>query len=289
MRKQEGFPGQISYVMPEKILNLTKQNLLISDLYFTDIGYYPQARHHFRKRESGSSEFILIYNIAGRGWIKVGKSKIELPDAHFFIIPPNISHSYFADTENPWSIYWIHFSGTKACCFNNYSLQLFSVEKTMTSRINERLNLFSEIFRNLERGYSTEVLEYTNLCLHYLLTSFTHLNQYRILKEEYEKDPVSLSINYMLENLDKKIKIGEFSEKVQLSSSHYARLFRTRTGHSPVDYFIQLKIQRACQLLDTTSKSIAEIALITGFKDPFYFSRQFKKAMNISPRGYRKR
>ena len=60
MKKEDGFPGQISFVLPEKIVGLIKENPLISDLYLTDIGYYPQAKHHFRERPMGSAQFILI-------------------------------------------------------------------------------------------------------------------------------------------------------------------------------------------------------------------------------------
>lgn len=289
MKKQDGFPGQMSYVMPDRIVEMVRQNPLISDLYITDIGYYPQARNHFRERASGISQFILIYNIAGKGSISVGNTKYEIPADHFFIIPQNIPHSYSADSIDPWSVYWIHFTGTKAVQFSKFSLQTMVVERGKTSRINERIEIFSEIFRNLERGFSVETLEYINLCLGHLLASFTYLSKYRIVKEVYEKDPVGQSINFMLENMNQKFRLDELSREVKLSVSHYSRLFLSKTGHSPIDYFIQLKIQQACRLLDNTNWSIAEIARETGFDDQFYFSRQFRKAMNMAPREYRKR
>jgi len=289
MKKQDGFPGQVSYVIPEKILQLVKQNPLIADLYLTDVGYYPQARHHFRERKEGIHQAILIYNVEGRGTITSGNAAYELPPDHFFIIPADLPHAYYADKRNPWSIYWIHFAGLKSGQFSRVALHPVQVERGTTSRINDRLELFREIFRNLERGYSIEILEYVNLCLNYLLASFTHLNQYRLIREVHAKDPVSRSINFMLENLNRSLKLEDLGKEVRLSASHYSRLFLSRTGHSPIDYFIQLKIQRACRLLDNTGWSIAEVAGESGFEDPFYFSRQFRNVMNMSPREYRKR
>ncbi|MDX9881132.1 MAG: AraC family transcriptional regulator [Prolixibacteraceae bacterium] len=289
MKKQDGFPGQLSYVIPDKILELVKSNPLTADLYITDIGYYPQARHHFRERKEGVSQAILIYNVEGKGFILAGNEKHELPTDHFYIIPPGMPHSYHADNENPWSIYWVHFAGTKARLFSRKVLQPVSLEREKTSRVNERLELFSELFRNLERGYGIETLEYVNLCLNYLLASFTHPGQFRAIKESAEKDPVGQSINFMLENIGRKLALNDLAEVVDLSASHFSRLFVTRTGHSPIDYFIQLKIQRACRLLDNTDWPIAGVARETGFEDQFYFSRQFRKVMNMSPREYRKR
>lgn len=289
MKKEDGFPGQISFVVPERILTLIKDNALIAYLYITDIGYYPSARYHYRERLQGSDQFILIYCMEGQGEIRLGGSVNVLPSDHFFIIPAGVPHSYRSDAQNPWSIYWIHFSGVKAGQFTRFSGKSISIDRGKTSRINDRLDLFSEIFRNLDRGFSIETLEYVNLCLPHLLASFIHLSQFRLIKESGEKDPVAQSINFMLENLSQKLKLEEIAAETNLSASHYSRLFLNRTGHSPIDYFIQLRIQRACRLLDNSGWMIADVARELGFDDQFYFSRVFRKVMGMSPAEYRKR
>jgi YesN/AraC family two-component response regulator len=55
-----------------------------------------------------------------------------------------------------------------------------------------------------------------------------------------------------------------------------------------MDYLIHLRIQKACQLLDNTTLQVKEIAAVSGFDDPYYFSRIFKKVMGRSPVDYRK-
>lgn len=289
MKKEDGFPGQISFVLPEKIEGMIRENPLISDLYLTDIGYYPKASHHFRERPSGSRQHILIYNIGGKGEVWLNDIRHELPTDHFFIIPAEIKHSYRSDDIDPWSIYWIHFAGLKAGLFSKYACRAIPVERSKRSRISERIDLFAEIFRNLDRGFGYETLEYVNLCLGHLLASFTHLSQFREVRNIDENDPVAQSINFMLEHLTKKLKLNEIAAETNLSASHYSRLFQNRTGHSPIDYFIQLKIQRACRLLNNSGWSIADISREAGFDDQFYFSRVFRKVMGMSPGEYRKR
>ncbi len=289
MKKKDGFPGQISFVIPERILALVNTNPLIADLHITDIGYYPQARHHFRERPNGSDQFILIYCVGGQGEIHTKEALQAIGSDQYFIIPAGMPHSYRSDEQNPWSIYWIHFSGRKSDAYARFGGQVVSIERTKTSRVNDRIDLFSEIFRNLDRGFSTETLEYVNQCLPHMLASFTHLSQFRLIKELGEKDIVAQSINFMLESLTKKLKLEEIAAETGLSASHFSRLFVNRTGHSPIDYFIQLKIQRACRLIDNSGWTIADVSREMGFDDQFYFSRVFRKVMGMSPNEYRKR
>lgn len=289
VKKKDGFPGQLNYVIPERIQETMRKSLLCSDLYITDIGYYPKASHHFRERPDGIDQCILIYNIGGSGNLQVSHKEITVPADHFIIIPNKTPHAYYANKDDPWSIYWIHFSGEKTRYFANFPIQPHPIPRSNTSRINERIHLFDEIFNNLERGFSVEIMEYVNLCLPRLLATFTHVPQFRIVNEQFTKDPVGQSINFMLENISQKLKLEEIAKSVNLSGSHFSRLFLARTGHSPIDYFIQLKIQRACNLLDNNSQTIADIARELCFTDQFYFSRQFRKVMNMSPMEYRKR
>lgn len=289
MRKKEGFPGQQSYVIPEGILKVVRQSPICSDLYLTDIGYYPLASHHFRERKEGIDQNILIYNIEGSGSIRSMGRRLRLPADHFVMIPAGVPHAYAADEKNPWSIYWVHFAGPKAGYLALPGLQPVAVTRSGLSRISERLNIFAEIFRTLERGYSIENLEYANLCLPRLIATFTHLSQYRAVNEQLPKDPIGKAINIMLENIRGKFRLEDLAHAVKLSPSHFSRQFQARTGHPPIRYFIQLKIQRSCQLLDSQGLSVADVARETGFEDQFYFSRQFRKVMNMSPTEYRKR
>lgn len=288
MKRMDGFPGQLSYVLPKGALEKLKQNPLFEDLYITDIGYYPRALYHFRERTEGISQSILIYNVQGLGYVKIAGVEHELPPDYFIIIPQNISHSYYADKENPWSIYWIHLGGKKSKFISASFLEATPIERTGTSRINERLELFSEIFKCLERGFGMEILEYVNLCLPRLLATFTHVKQYRSINEPVSNDPVGLAINLMLENLNRKLTLNQLAQKVHLSVSYFTRMFLRRTGFAPIDYFNQLKIQKSCRLLTNKELSIADVAREVGFEDQFYFSRMFRKVMKQSPSEYRK-
>ncbi|MGN7356990.1 helix-turn-helix domain-containing protein [Paenibacillus sp. SAF-054] len=73
-----------------------------------------------------------------------------------------------------------------------------------------------------------------------------------------------------------------------LSRFHFSRLFKELTGRTVMDYINTLRINKSEYLLRNSRMNISEIALSTGFKDIYYFSRSFKKYKHISPSELRK-
>jgi AraC-like DNA-binding protein len=96
------------------------------------------------------------------------------------------------------------------------------------------------------------------------------------------------TLKYIDANFDQKIKIGTLAEQVNLSESHFCRLFRRAIGKSPIEYLNMLRLQNAIGLLRENNLNITEIAFACGFSDANYFSRIFKKSHNLSPAAMRK-
>ena len=87
---------------------------------------------------------------------------------------------------------------------------------------------------------------------------------------------------------DKKISIAKLCSIAGMSKAALMQNFHKATGTTPLQYQLQLKIAEAVILLRSTSKSISEIAMETGFSDTNYFGRQFKRITGSSPGAYRK-
>ncbi|TKG93364.1 AraC family transcriptional regulator [Puteibacter caeruleilacunae] len=288
MRRKEGFKGQRTIVLPEFIIREVQQSILGQQLFLTDIGYYPHAQFHHRIRKEGCSQYILIYCVAGEGWFSLEGKKSAIKENEFFIIPKDVAHSYGSSANDPWSIYWLHFSGELAGHFTDIIGQTTKITPSKISRIEDRIELFEEIMQNLDMGYSLDNLSYANVCLLHFLASFKYINQFRQIRTVREKDNIENTILFMKENLSSKLTLEELAEEASLSPSHYSATFRQKTGRSPMDYLIHLRIQHASQLLDHTEMKINLIASKVGYDDPYYFSRIFKQVMGMSPQLYRK-
>ncbi len=96
-------------------------------------------------------------------------------------------------------------------------------------------------------------------------------------------------IDYMRRNLDKKITVSQLSKAAGISETQLFRLFKINLNESPLAYFNSMKLKRAAELLRHTLIPLKEIAFSLGYVEPAYFTNQFKKAMGMSPREYRKK
>jgi AraC-like DNA-binding protein len=95
------------------------------------------------------------------------------------------------------------------------------------------------------------------------------------------------SITYMMQRLDQPLHLANLAAAVNFSPSHFSALFKSWTGSSPIDFFIHLRMQHACWLLDNTSMKVQEVAAALGYDDPYYFSRAFKSVNRVAPSEYR--
>lgn len=282
---KEGFVGQQMIVLPPDIKKTVTKNPLIKGLYLTAIGYYPRASYHDRERRSGSPQHILLYCLDGKGFIQIGKKKYDLKPNTYFIIPKGIPHHYGTSISEPWSIYWAHFCGENSDLLLSRYTRDSTPEVQMVPFDEQRIGLFKLIFSMLENNYSTRNIELVNIKMQELLCSFIYHEE--LYPSYYSTDNISSSIKFMKENLVNSYSIKELASHLNYSVSHYSELFKKKTGCSPIQYFNQLKIQKSCQLLFFTDLNIKEICVKTGFEDPYYFSRIFKKLMGISPSKYR--
>ncbi|MDR2473674.1 MAG: AraC family transcriptional regulator [Tannerella sp.] len=285
----DGFKGEKAIVTPYNIRDLQSKNSITRQLYVTHIGYYPAAKYHFRQRNDGAPENILIYCEKGSGWIEYKNDTYKLATQQLFIIPANAPHSYGSDIHEPWSIYWIHFKGNNVNMFKKIIGKVITLYDAVNSRYSDRIMLFESMFRNLEMGYNTDNLEYISFCLMYFLASVKYLPQYREIKNAKVEDVIQKSIHFMKDNIENHITLEDIARNAGYSQSHLITLFIKRTSFAPMEYYNSLRIQRACSFLQFSDLQIKEIAFRLGFYDPFHFSKSFVKEMELTPKEYRKR
>ena len=290
LRRRDGFEGQKLIVLPKKIItNFLSKDPVTRQIYITDIGYYPKASHHYAERPGGINQHIIIYCTEGYGWLEINKKKVEVSPSQFIAIPANTPHKYAANMDKPWTIYWIHFKGETSAFIIDLILKNSENYKPYLSYNEDRIKLFEDICYNLEKGYSGDTLRYVNMIFSHFLSSLIYEDKFNHQEADTDNNIIEKTIRFMQENIHKTIRLDELSAFANLSSSHFSAIFRSKTGYSPIEYFNQLKVQKACQYISFTTMSIKNIAISLGVDDQYYFSRMFTKLMGSSPNEYRKK
>lgn len=289
IKLREGFAGQDMFVIPRPVLGRAKQHPLIRSVYPTDIGWFPTAGHHFRQRPGGASQDHLMLCVGGQGFVETDGQRIHLRKDHFLIIPKDTAHTYWAAEDDPWSIYWVHFLGDDADYFVERGPRACQPVPIDTATREEAVRLFRYCLDGLDDGYGLPTLIYAAQSTQHLLSLLLYRN--RSVPSDNRLSPgrssIDASIDHMQNHLNENLRLEDFARTAGMSVSHFSERFRRQTGQSPMAYFIQMRMRLACRLLDLSGKPVKAVASEIGYRDPYYFSRIFKKSMGISPDKYR--
>jgi AraC-like DNA-binding protein len=166
-----------------------------------------------------------------------------------------------------------------------------------TTTFNSRLHLDRatlsksfEILKSMEKESLNKSPGYEARLLALLLELMVYLaRKYSTTRSNDGKALLKTSkvINLLEAKFSHNWNLGEIAGQVGMSKSNLLLTFKKATGQSPIDYLIQLRVQKAMEMLRSTDEPISDIAFATGFSDSNYFSRQFRKINGNSPRTYR--
>lgn len=276
------------YRLPEDVAAQQAIDPLLQGLYRCSSGYFSHAEGHFADRsEEIINEYIFIYCTAGRGWVNIANTHWTIQSGELIFIPANMPHQYGASDDDAWTIYWFHFSGSEATAYQ----ALFGVTaQEPVVWLGEHftiVRLFQQLLRLCSQGYSRHLLIRQGALIRQILSD-TAMHTAYISTKERELD-VERIIHFMQSVLTERHTVADFAAQANLSVSHFSRLFQQKTGYPPMDYFIRLKMQRACEYLSLTDYTINIIAQHLGYTDVYYFSRIFKKIIGIAPSHYRQK
>ena len=96
-------------------------------------------------------------------------------------------------------------------------------------------------------------------------------------------------ISYIEDHYSEKISLDQIAENMYLSPFYISRIFKGETGNTPIRHLINLRLDKAKELLEGGYQgSIQEVAALVGYDDAYHFSKLFKKRYGISPSQARK-
>ena len=109
------------------------------------------------------------------------------------------------------------------------------------------------------------------------------------IKSVYDYGRFNKIVTYIQNNIDRDIRLAEMAKVMDMNSSYFCRIFQQEIGVSPHQFILQLRIEKAKQMLKQNAEaSILDIALSCGFSSQSILNRHFRKFVGTTPTQYRK-
>lgn len=285
-KRAEGFEGQLIYRVPRQVTERMVSRPFTRHFIVTCLGFYPPVKEHWVERPAGMEDDLLLFVDAGKGTVWVDGKKHEVQTGEVVLIPQNCPHAYGPEPHESWSLYWFHFRGAMASellewiSFSKKNPVMRCVAWDAVRR------QFRSLFSKMELGYHEHsLLEMSRTLINVI--SLLHRNP-SDTRPEHARDRIEASMELMRETFSAPLGLKDYAEKAGYSVPRFSHWFKHFNGVSPMTFLNEIRIQKACELLDTTSLNVKGIAARTGFEDPYYFSRTFSKCTGMSPSHYRK-
>ncbi|QGY46502.1 helix-turn-helix domain-containing protein [Maribellus comscasis] len=247
--------------------------------------------HHYFHWSIGRriSDYQILYITKGKGIFEseiTGTRKINAGD--IFILFPGIWHRFKPDEDSGWDEYWVEFNGD---LIQHYRLKEFlspenpvitvGIHEDIARNYLQVIHLLKEEkpgFQYIASGYIVQILGQIFASKKY------HPFEGKAIENQIRQAKLTI-----LENLHQSISQQEIARSAGMGYSLFRKKFKEYTGVSPAQYQIQLKINKAKDLLIVSDKPLKNISHNLGFDTFDYFCRQFKQKTGFTPSEFREK
>lgn len=238
-------------------------------------------------------EYYLLHTVlSGKGTFTLQGQSYVCREGDTFAILPGEMFTYQADERDPWHYVWVAYIGRGAAAITA-SVGLTPENAVVSGSLNA--NTRNCYYRLHDCFLSAAPPELANLeaegWVRLLLREFGEARRAEAGRPPRPEDPTTERLikqakQYMMLQFMHPISIDHLAGMLGYHRAHLTKLFKQKTGLSPMQFLQQIRMERAEQLLATTM-TVEAVASAVGFGDALYFSRKFRKWRGLSPTEHR--
>jgi AraC-like DNA-binding protein len=252
---------------------------------------YPVSVHpdHYQFRWARGrilQEYQALYILRGEGEFEskaVGNKKV-LPGSVMLLFPGQW-HRYRPRKAVGWEEYWISFHGSH---IDQLAQRGFITPDQPVLHTGVDDAILHPYLAAIDRVRTEPIGCQQLIAVNVLEIVAAALAAVRRQRSSSRNETIVREAKAMLEqHAAKLMSIEQLSDRFRLSEKHFRRLFKSHTGLSPYQYYLQTRIHRAKEMLLGTTLSVKEIAASLHFENAFHFSKAFKDKAGMSPSQWR--
>lgn len=216
-------------------------------------------------------------------------SAYHLRGGQAFLIEPNRLVHYYADGEQPWEYMWIEFDGMKAKEYLSEAglSQSSPIYHPISDPMRDECFNYLKQIIDLPDLLPCQVMGYTYLFFGALIKSSG--SSKKTVKNNIQDFYIQSTADFIESHYMEDITVEDMAANVNLNRSYFSKLFKKTTAKSPQEFLILYRMNKACHFLRTTDLPVSQIAQLTGYGNPFHFTRAFKTVYGIPPQEWRRR
>lgn len=255
----------------------------------TSTGYEirDEPSYDWNGRRRGQTPFtVLQHTIAGAGNLLYERRRYRLNpgDSMLVIVPHN--HRYWVEDGGRWEFFWISMSGQEAVRIHR---TIQAVSGPVLRLRPDTLDHIADCCLRLIEGKgetpgAASALAYEAACA--LFDDVFGSQSAHALPTD--NGPARRVVEHVRRNLDKPLTVDDLAAVSGFSRAHFSRMFAESEGIPPAEYVLQERMRHAARLLASHALlPVKEIAMLTGFEDPNYFAKVFRRFFGTSPTEFR--
>lgn len=242
-------------------------------------------------------EYELTLIVKGSGMRLVGDSYLPFQAGDLVLLGSEIPHTWESDANSHEDVaaVVIQFSEDFIANFMN-SEAFYKIKKLLQTSV-RGLFFPNPLAMNIEQQMMTIATEKGVKQITALLNVLNDLSfdnyeplasAFYLPKNSRENETrINTVFNYIKQNASSTILLEQAAASVHLTTGAFCKFFKRMTGKTFSDYVNEIRIGNACNLMVHTDKTIAQIAIESGFENQTYFNRVFLKKKNCTPKQFR--
>ncbi len=242
------------------------------------------SRYHWETRGRGPA-WLFQYTLKGSGMVNIaGQEYLADEGKAFFLEMPGEESYYFDEERNqaPWEFIYMMFESNGAECYCRYIEE--HLGKVLELPVyHEAVRLIVALHAAAKEQKAQSAFALSSKAFEFLCLLCARQQS----SVDSDSDLTARARNYIRQNSSRDIGISDTAAYLKVSQSHLSREFYRNTGMKPIDYLTRMRLEKAVDLLGSTSMKIAEIGKACGFSGSNYFSKVFRKHMNMTPVQFR--
>lgn len=250
--------------------------------------------------ECHSHDFAEItYILSGKGSYMVADQVYQVQSGDIIICNPGVKHQKLeTNIQEPTIEFFTGFTDFQFRDMRPNSIELKNGGCLLRTSVETKQEIAKHCYAMLAEQESCKIGKYFMLKAHLIQVILLILREMEPTRDQqigcrfdsYNHNyAVKKIISYLNENYNEKISLEQLARNMYLSPVYISKIFKEETGESPINYLIQIRLEKAKEILELgDERSIKHIANSVGYDDVYHFSKLFKKYYGVSPLYYKK-